>query len=81
MPFTLTKEHVHSLVDPTAEGDWTKFLDAIDPAVHWIVVDPIFDPESLAGTYVRLPYPAVSALHTHTNIYIYIYIKKEKTIL
>jgi len=57
MSFTLTKEHVHSLVDPTAEGDWSKFLGAIDPSVHWIVVDPTFDPSSLAGTYVRHPFP------------------------
>lgn len=52
MPFIVTKEHVKGLLDPTAEGDWEKFIGAIDPNVHWIVVDPTFDEASLAGTYV-----------------------------
>lgn len=61
MAFTLTTEHFRSLIGPCAEGDRSKFVAAIDPEVHWIVCDPIDDPKSLAGTYVRLhlsfPFP------------------------
>jgi hypothetical protein len=52
MPFTLTKEYFHSVAGPAAHGDWTAFIDAIDPEVHWIVADPAYDNTSLSGTYV-----------------------------
>jgi len=67
MSFTLTKEHVHSIIDPTAEGNWEEFIGAIDPEVHWIVVDPTFDEASLAGTYVSLP--SLFSLPTCSSFY------------
>jgi len=50
----LTVEYVRSIVEPAARGDWKLFIDAIDPGVHWIVADPVFNSTSLTGTYVRL---------------------------
>jgi hypothetical protein len=55
MPFTLTKEYVQSLLGPAAHGDWTAFVDAIDPEVHWVVADPVYNNTSLSGTYVTSP--------------------------
>jgi uncharacterized protein len=52
MSFKLTPEVVHSIFDPTAEGNWSPFLAAIEENVHWIVNDPSPNPPSLAGTYV-----------------------------
>ena len=54
MPFTLTVEHFRSILDPAEAGDWSKFVGAFDPEVHWVVADPEFHPRSLAGTYVYI---------------------------
>jgi hypothetical protein len=58
MPFTLTKEHVLSIVGPTEQAEWTSFLDAMDPNVHWVVADPVHDATSLSGTYASLQSPS-----------------------
>ncbi|KAH9217038.1 hypothetical protein DL95DRAFT_459558 [Leptodontidium sp. 2 PMI_412] len=49
MVFTLTPEHVREITTPIAGGDWSLFLDALDPEVRWMVVDSTHDPVSLAG--------------------------------
>ncbi|KAH7397610.1 hypothetical protein BKA64DRAFT_42623 [Cadophora sp. MPI-SDFR-AT-0126] len=51
MGFTLTPQYVKDILTPCAEGNWSAFLDAMDPEVHWMVVEPRRDPVSLAGIY------------------------------
>lgn len=53
MGFLLTTQHIKDILAPCAKGDWTVFLDAMDPDVHWMVVEPKKDPMSLSGIYVR----------------------------
>ena len=53
MGFLLTTQHIKDILAPCAKGDWTAFLDAMDPDVHWMVVEPKKDPMSLSGIYVR----------------------------
>ena len=69
MPFTLTRAHAKSLVDPTARGDWSRWFEAIDPEVHWIIADTVHDPVVLTGTYVfSYPFsPAISILTQSTR--------------
>ena len=37
MVFTLTHEHLSSLLDPVREGNLESFLDAISPRVEWSI--------------------------------------------
>lgn len=35
MTFTLTRDHLDSLLGPTKEGNLGPFLDALDPDIEW----------------------------------------------
>ena len=52
MSFTLTEEHVKAFLEPAGRGDCAPFIDAIDPNVKWVIVDPVADSSISAGTYV-----------------------------
>ncbi|KAM0747328.1 hypothetical protein T439DRAFT_99008 [Meredithblackwellia eburnea MCA 4105] len=45
MAFTLTKEHVNSILSPCAEGNWEPLVSSIDPNVVWWIAD---DEENLS---------------------------------
>jgi hypothetical protein len=53
MAFTLTRQHVLSILDATAKGDWSSFIGAIDPDVKWWISSDVEDPLSKSGIYVR----------------------------
>jgi hypothetical protein len=54
MAFILTIEHVRSFIDPASHGDWTPFLNAIDPEVDWFINDPAYTQfAALEYTYVQ----------------------------
>lgn len=53
MPFTLTKDHVRSIVDPpTLHG----LLGALDPEVRWVAGSEKKDAIRMTGVYVRHSY-------------------------
>lgn len=52
MSFTVTEEHVKAFLELAGRADWAPFIDAIDPNVKWVIVDPVADPSTSAGTYV-----------------------------
>jgi len=52
MGFLLTTQHIKDILAPCAKGEWTAFLEAMDPDVHWMVVEPKKDPMCLSGIYV-----------------------------
>jgi hypothetical protein len=52
MSFTLTEEHIKAFLEPAGRGDWAPFIAAIDPNVKWVIVDPVADSSTSAGTYV-----------------------------
>lgn len=54
MPFQLTPAHIQAVLGPTAQENWTPFLEALDPNVNWMVNDPTYNELSKAGTYVIL---------------------------
>ncbi|KAK0103711.1 hypothetical protein ONS95_005718 [Cadophora gregata] len=51
MGFLLTTKYVKDILTPCAEGNWSPLLNALDPEVHWMVVDPERNPLSQAGVY------------------------------
>ena len=61
MPFTLTLEHVRSILGPAESGDWQPFADAVDPNVIWWIVDDRPDEFTKAGVYV---YPYLLTFET-----------------
>lgn len=46
-----------SLTEPAAHGDWTFFVDPIDPEFKWMKADSTYDTTSLSGTYVGASTP------------------------
>ena len=59
MPFTLTPEYLHTILDPMSKGDLAPFLGALDPEAQWTIVDPVYNPVTLTGTYVSLHHPPI----------------------
>ncbi|KAJ7159208.1 hypothetical protein C8R43DRAFT_994171 [Mycena crocata] len=52
MAFTLTTEHVHSLLDPVSEKwDWSVFLGQMDPGVRWVIGSEKKDDVRKTGIY------------------------------
>ncbi|KAJ7614362.1 hypothetical protein FB45DRAFT_758633 [Roridomyces roridus] len=51
MSFTLTPAHIASLLDPVKEGNFTPFMDAIDPDVHWILASETKDASRGTGVH------------------------------
>ena len=49
MPFTLTPEYLHTILDPMSKGDLGPFLGGLVPEVQWTVVDPVYNPVTLMG--------------------------------
>jgi len=40
-----------------SKGDLGPFLGVLDPEVQWTIVDPVYNPVTLTGTYVSLHHP------------------------
>lgn len=57
MAFNLTHDHVLSILDATGKGDWSSFMESIDPDVRWWISSDIKDPLSKSGIYVRASPP------------------------
>ncbi|KAJ7159228.1 hypothetical protein C8R43DRAFT_994221 [Mycena crocata] len=52
MAFTLTAEHVHSILDPVTEKfDFAPFMNAVDPSLRWIIGSEKKDPVRKTGVY------------------------------
>ncbi|KAJ7159223.1 hypothetical protein C8R43DRAFT_994213 [Mycena crocata] len=52
MAFTLTTEHVHSLLDPVSEKwDWSVFLGQMDSEVRWVIGSEKKDDVRKTGIY------------------------------
>ncbi|KAJ7915100.1 hypothetical protein B0H13DRAFT_2270479 [Mycena leptocephala] len=52
MPFTLTRDHVHSIFDPLSlHADSAPFLGALDPEVRWVSGSEKKDSTRLTGVY------------------------------
>jgi hypothetical protein len=65
MPFTLTRDHVHSIFDPLSlHADSAPFLGALDPEVRWVSGSEKKDSTRLTGVYVRHSYFLIP---THLN--------------
>jgi ketosteroid isomerase-like protein len=67
MAFTLTRERVLSIFDGTGKGDWTAFVESIDPNVRWWIASDVKDPLSKSGIYVR-PFLFGGHLHFKADI-------------
>ncbi|PQE11314.1 hypothetical protein CJF31_00001133 [Rutstroemia sp. NJR-2017a BVV2] len=53
MSSTLTLDHIHAIMDPIDQGDWSKFYAAIDENVRWWIGADEYDPNVATGVYVR----------------------------
>ncbi|KUJ15121.1 uncharacterized protein LY89DRAFT_783330 [Mollisia scopiformis] len=51
MSFQLTPEYIYAFLGPAAQGEWTPFLDGLDPDVNWMIGDPTFNEQHRTGTY------------------------------
>ncbi|KAJ7144465.1 hypothetical protein C8R44DRAFT_759990 [Mycena epipterygia] len=49
--FTLTPTYISGLLDPVRTGDWSAFVGAIDPNVHWTIGSETKDNERMTGVY------------------------------
>ncbi len=58
MSFTLTPEHLASLMDPIKEGNMGPFLAAVDPEVEWRVGASDKPGTGHAGVYSKSPPPS-----------------------
>ena len=54
MASTLTIDHIRSILDPCAKGDWGPLLNAIDENVKWWIAADDEDPDTVSGVYVCL---------------------------
>jgi hypothetical protein len=60
MSTTLTLDHIHAIMDPIDQGDWSKLYEAIDENVRWWIGADEHNPDVATGVYVRC-----SALSSH----------------
>ncbi|KAJ7706950.1 hypothetical protein B0H17DRAFT_573465 [Mycena rosella] len=51
MAFTLTKDHVHSIVDAATRGDMLPFMTAADPELRWVIGSEKKDAARMTGAY------------------------------
>ncbi|KAM3075974.1 hypothetical protein ACMFMG_006513 [Clarireedia jacksonii] len=51
MSSALTLDHIHSIMDPIEQWDWSKFIGAIDENVRWWIGADEHDPNTPTGIY------------------------------
>ncbi|PQE31935.1 hypothetical protein CJF32_00001536 [Rutstroemia sp. NJR-2017a WRK4] len=51
MSTTLTLDHIHAIMDPIDQGDWSKLYEAIDENVRWWIGADEYNPDAATGVY------------------------------